>query len=203
MDTLATLALALGSSWASGINMYLAALTIGIAGRIGAVKLPESLQALESPWILALAAVLYAVNFLADKIPAVDTVNNFIHTFLRVPAGAVLAGAAVGDADPAIVVAAALVGGTLAFGSHATKTGARVAATGVAPGSSIGLSVLEDIAVVGGLWLAIKNAVVFLILLAIVVALMIWLLPKMFRLFMSVVRRATGRRRLDSAGPTG
>ena len=203
MDTVATLALALGGSWASGINMYLAALTIGIAGRIGAVRLPESLQALESPWILGLAGLLYAINFFADKIPAVDTVNDFIHTFLRIPAGAVMAGAAVGDADPAIVVAAALVGGTLAFGSHATKAGTRVAATSTAPGSGIGLSILEDIVVVGGLWLAIKNAVLFLILLAIVVALMIWLLPKMFRLFVSVVRRITGRRRLDSAKGSG
>lgn len=203
MDTIATLALALGGSWASGINMYLAALTIGIAGRVGAVRLPESLQALESPWILALAGVLYAVNFLADKIPAVETVNDFIHTFLRIPAGAVMAGAAVGDADPAIIAAAALVGGTLAFGSHATKTTTRVAATGAAPGSGIGLSLLEDVVVVGGLWLAIKNAVVFLILLAVVVGLMIWLLPKIFRLFVSVVRRITGKRRLDSAGPTG
>jgi len=194
MDTLATLALALGGSWASGINMYLAALTIGIAGRIGAVRLPESLQALESPWILGLAGVLYVINFFADKIPAVDNVNDFIHTFLRVPAGAVMAGAAVGNADPAIIAAAALVGGTLAFGSHATKTGTRAAATGAAPGSGIGLSILEDIAVVGGLWLAIKNAVVFLILLTIVVGLMIWLLPKVFRLFVSVLRRVTGRR---------
>ena len=202
MDTLATLALALGGSWASGINMYLAALTIGIAGRVGVVRLPESLQALESPWILALAGVLYAINFFADKIPAVETINDFIHTFLRIPAGAVLAGAAVGDADPAIIVAAALVGGTLAFGSHATKTSTRVAATGTVPGSGIGLSILEDIAVVGGLWLAMKNAIVFLILLAIVVALMIWLLPKIFRLFISVVRRITGRRTAAPQPPT-
>lgn len=203
MDTLATLALALGGSWASGINMYLAALTIGIAGRVGAVRLPESLQALESPWILGLAGVLYLINFFADKIPAVETVNDFIHTFLRIPAGALMAGAAVGDANPAIVVGAAMVGGTLAFGSHATKTTTRVAATGAAPGSGIGLSILEDIAVVGGLWLAIKNAVVFLILLAIVVALMIWLLPRIIRLFVSVVRRITGRRRLDSVKGSG
>jgi hypothetical protein len=202
MDTLATLALALGGSWASGINMYLAALTIGIAGRIGAVRLPESLQVLESPWILSLAGVLYLINFFADKIPAVDTVNDFIHTFLRIPAGALMAGAAVGDADPAIIAAAALVGGTLAFGSHATKTGTRVAATGTVPGSGIGLSILEDIAVIGGLWLAIKNAVVFLALLTIVVALMIWLLPKIFRLFVSVVRRIAGRRAATPQPPT-
>ncbi|QQS11169.1 MAG: DUF4126 domain-containing protein [Rhodospirillales bacterium] len=194
MESLSTLALTLGAGWASGLNLYAAVLTLGVAGLTGAVALPPDLHALQSPWVIGVAALMYAINFFADKIPAVDSLNDFVHTFLRIPAGAVLAAGAVGHADPVMMVVAGLVGGTLAAGTHATKTGTRIVANASPePFSNIALSFAEDIAVFGGLWLALKHAAIFLGLLAVVIVIMLWLLPKMVRLVFGLFRRVTGR----------
>ncbi|TWT03154.1 DUF4126 domain-containing protein [Reyranella sp. CPCC 100927] len=195
MDTLSTLALSLGTGWASGLNPYAAVLVLGIAGLSGAVQLPADLQVLQSPWVLGAAGVLYAINFFADKVPAIDSVNDFIHTFLRIPAGAVLAAGAAGNLDPAVMVIAGLVGGTLAAGAHTTKTGVRVMANASPePFSNIGLSFLDDVLAVGIVWVAIKYALVFFVVLAIGLVIMAWLLPKMIRLLVGLFRRFTGRR---------
>ncbi|HJQ59958.1 MAG TPA: DUF4126 domain-containing protein [Vineibacter sp.] len=195
MDTISTLALSLGAGWASGLNPYLTVLMLGVAGLTGAMTLPPDLQVLQSPWVLGVAALMYALNFFADKVPLVDSVNDFIHTFLRVPAGALLAAGAAGQLDPTVTVIAALVGGFLAAGAHTTKTGLRVMANGSPePFSNIGLSVLDDILTVGIVWVAIKYAIVFFVILALGLLVMGWLLPKMIRLVIGLFRRLMGRK---------
>jgi hypothetical protein len=165
---------------------------------------------LQSPWVVGVAALLYAINFFADKVPAVDSVNDFIHTFLRPPAGALLAAGAAAHLDPAVAVIAALVGGTLAAGAHTTKSGIRVLANASPePFSNIALSVADDIFAVGILWVAVKAAILFFILLVVGVVVMGWLLPKMLRLLGGLFRRLTGRKAaagsaaLDKAAPQG
>jgi hypothetical protein len=195
MDTIQTLALSLGAGWASGVNPYATVLVLGIAGLTGALDLPPHLEVLQSPWVVGAAAVLYAINFFADKVPAVDSVNDFVHTFLRPPAGALLAAGAAAHLDPAVAVIAALVGGTLAAGAHTTKSGIRVMANASPePFSNIALSFADDIFAVGILWVAVKYAILFFVLLAVGLIVMGWLLPKMIRLLAGLFRRLTGRR---------
>jgi hypothetical protein len=196
METFQTLALSLGAGWASGLNPYATALLLGAAGLSGIVDLPSSLQVMQSPWVMGVAAILYGINFFADKIPVVDSVNDFIHTFLRAPAGALMAAAAASDLDPSVAVIAALVGGTLAAGAHTTKTGIRVLANASPePFSNIALSFFDDFLALGILWFAIKYAVIFFVLLAIGLVVMGWLLPRMIRLVLGLFRRLTGRAR--------
>jgi hypothetical protein len=195
MDTIQTLALSLGAGWASGVNPYATVLVLGSAGLTGALDLPPHLEVLQSPWVVGAAAVLYAINFFADKVPAVDSVNDFVHTFLRPPAGALLAAGAAAHLDPAVAVIAALVGGTLAAGAHTTKSGIRVMANASPePFSNIALSFADDIFAVGILWVAVKYAILFFVLLAVGLIVMGWLLPKMIRLLAGLFRRLTGRR---------
>jgi CBS domain containing-hemolysin-like protein len=126
---------------------------------------------------------MYAVEFFADKIPGVDTGWDSIHTFIRIPAGAALAAAAVGDVNPAVALAAALVGGSLTTATHAGKSGSRLLInTSPEPVSNWGASIGEDLAVVGGMWVALTHPVIFLLALIIFIALLIWLLPKIWYL---------------------
>src|SRR5262245_12758168 len=125
METLAALAVALGAGWASGLNTYAAVLVLGGAQRLGFVTLPQDLQVLGSPWVMGVAAVLFALNFFADKIPYVDSLNDLLHTFVRVPAGALLAYGAAAGLSPEVAVIAGLLGGTLSAGTHVAKPGSR------------------------------------------------------------------------------
>lgn len=194
-DTLAVIAVALGAGWASGLNAYAAVLVLGGAQRLGLVALPHDLQVLASPWVLAVAAVLFALNFLADKVPYVDSINDALQTFIRVPAGFLLAWGAAGGLSPEVAVIAGLLGGTLAAGTHIAKTGSRALInTSPEPFSNIAASLAEDVTVIGGLALAIAHPITFLCLLAAFVALLIWLLPKLLRLALIPIRRMTGRR---------
>src|SRR5258708_14165258 len=182
-ETLAALAVALGAGWASGLNVYAAVLVLGSAERLGLVSLPHELQVLASPWVLGVAAILFALNFFADKIPYVDSINDMLHTFVRVPAGALLAYGAATGISPEVAVIAGLLGGTLAAGTHVAKTGARALInTSPEPFSNIAASLAEDAGVIGGLALAIAHPVTFLCLLAVFVALPVSLLPKLVRL---------------------
>ena len=126
MNPLATLGLGLGSAWLSGINLYATVATLGLLARFHLVRLPGDLDSLSQWWVIAVAGVLYIIEFLSDKIPVVDSVWDAIHTFIRVPAGAVLAASAFAHFNPAVRIAALLAGGTLALGSHATKTSVRL-----------------------------------------------------------------------------
>lgn len=120
------IALTMGTAWASGINLYAAVLMLGIMGMSGGVQLPPDLQILAHPAVLLAAGFMYVVQFVADKIPGVDTGWDTLHTFVRIPAGAVLAAGAAGAVDPSLSLAAALVGGGVAAVSHAAKSGTRI-----------------------------------------------------------------------------
>ena len=177
-----TISATLGVAWASGINLYAALLVIGLLGATGSIILPEHLQLLSHPLVLVAAGFMYLVEFIADKIPGVDSTWDAIHTFIRIPAGAVLAAGMVGSVDPAISLAAAVVGGGLAAGSHATKAGTRVLInTSPEPFSNWTASVSEDALTVGGIFLALNHPWLFLALLVLFILLMIWLLPKIWR----------------------
>lgn len=193
-ETLAAMAVALGAGWASGLNAYAAVLVLGAAERLGLVSLPHDLQVLASPWVLGVAALLFALNFFADKIPYVDSVNDALQTFVRIPAGFLLAYGAAGGLSPEVAAVAGLLGGTLAAGTHIAKTGSRALInTSPEPFSNIAASLTEDAAVIGGLALAIAHPVTFLCLLAAFAALLVWLLPKLIRLALVPIRRMTGR----------
>jgi hypothetical protein len=189
-ETLAALAIALGAGWASGLNAYAAVLVLGAAQRLGLVALPHDLQVLSSPWVLAVAAILFALNFFADKIPYVDSINDALQTFVRIPAGALLAYGAAGGLSPEVAIIAGLLGGTLAAGTHVAKTGSRALInTSPEPFSNVLASLGEDVTVFGGLALAIAHPITFLCLLALFVILLIWLLPKLVRLALVPFRR--------------
>jgi Domain of unknown function (DUF4126) len=182
MDLPQIIALSMGVAWASGINMYAAIAMLGILGATGNMVLPPGLEPLSEPIVIVAACFMYCVEFFADKVPGVDTGWDSIHTFLRIPAGAVLAAMAVGDVSLPAQIAAGLVGGTLAAATHATKAGARVMInTSPEPISNWGASLLEDVAVFAGLWAALHYPWLFLGFLAIFIGLMIWLLPKLWR----------------------
>jgi hypothetical protein len=193
--TLAALAIALGAGWASGLNTYAVVLVLGLAQLFGLATLPHDLQVLGSPWVLAAAAVLFVLNFLADKIPYVDSLNDVLHTVVRIPAGALLAFGAADQTTPEIAVIAALLGGTLAAGTHVAKTGSRALInTSPEPFSNIAASVTTDALVIAGLVLAITHPITFMCLLALFVAGLIWLLPKLVRLALLPFRRLMRRR---------
>ena len=190
MDPVSAIALTLGVGWASGINLYAAILTLGLMDAAGAVVLPPDLQLLSSPIVIAAAALMYAVEFFADKVPGVDSGWDVLHTFIRIPAGAAMAAAAVWDVDPALGLAAGLVGGTLATASHAMKAGSRlVINTSPEPFTNWGASVAEDAAVIGGMWMAVTNPWLFLVLLVLFVLLVIWLLPKLWRVLKRIAAK--------------
>ena len=179
---MATIALTLGASWASGINSYAAIGTLGILGATGQVELPETLAVLEHPLVIAAAVLMYTVEFFADKFPGVDTAWDAVHTFIRIPAGAVLAAGAVGDLPTGVVIACGLVGGGVAGATHATKAGTRVMINASPePVTNSIASVSEDAAVFGGLWLMWSHPWVFLILFVLFAAVVAWVLPKIWR----------------------
>lgn len=176
-----TLALSMGLAWASGINLYATLFTLGYLANTGNIDLPPDLQIVANPAVMAAAGLMYCVEFFADKMPGVDTGWDSIHTFIRIPAGAMLAAGAVGDLNPAVGLAAAILGGGLAAGTHATKAGTRVLInTSPEPFSNWTASVSEDIAVIGGVWACINHPFLFLIALVMFILLMIWLLPRIW-----------------------
>jgi hypothetical protein len=162
-ELLNTLGVAMGSAWLSGINLYATVATLGLLQRFQVVTLPGELQALDQWWIIGLAGVLYLIEFAADKIPMVDSIWDAIHTFIRVPAGAVLAASAFASFDPSIRWAALLAGGGVALSSHGAKAATRLAAnTSPEPFSNIALSLFEDLVAIGASVLMAYHPVVVL-----------------------------------------
>ena len=185
-----TLALTMGVAWASGINLYAAVAVLGLAGNAGYVHLPDTLTIVEDPLVIIAACFMYCVEFFADKIPGVDSTWDALHTFIRIPAGAMLAAGAVGDVTPALAVAAGIVGGGVTAATHATKAGTRMLInTSPEPFSNWFASITEDIAVFAGLWAALAHPVIFLILLMLFLLSLCWLLPKVWRGLKSVLRK--------------
>jgi hypothetical protein len=185
-----TLALTMGVAWASGINLYAAIAVLGIAGSTGHVHLPDTLAIVEDPLVIIAACFMYCVEFFADKVPAVDSTWDALHTFIRIPAGAMLAAGAVGDTSPALVVAAGIVGGGISAATHATKAGTRMLInTSPEPFSNWFASIAEDIAVFTGLWAALAHPVIFLVLLTLFLLSLCWLLPRIWRGLRLVARK--------------
>jgi hypothetical protein len=189
MELTAGIALAAGAAWGSGLNVYAVMLMLGLLGSTGYMSLPPDLEIMMNPLIIAAAGLMYCVEFFADKTPGVDTAWDAIHTFIRIPAGAIVAAAALGEMDPAVQVAAFIVGGGLAASSHAVKAGTRVMLnTSPEPVSNWTASITEDVVVVGGLWAALNHPAIFLATLTVLVAATIWFLPKLWRAIKSVGR---------------
>ena len=188
-----TLALSMGAAWASGINLYATLMMLGIMSATGNMTLPPDLQILANPLVFGAATLMFIVEFVADKMPGVDTGWDSIHTFIRIPAGAMLAAGAVGDVNQAMTLSAAIVGGGITASTHALKSGSRVMInTSPEPFSNWLVSVAEDITVLGGIWLALQNPVLFLFLLLLFIVLMVWLLPKLWK-FIKKVFTTLGR----------
>ena len=182
VETLSATALAGGLSWASGLRLYMTLFMAGAMARAGWLELPSALQVLESPWVLGVTGVLLVVEFLADKIPGLDSAWDAIQTFIRIPAGAILSVAALGQLDPAWTTIAALLGGTLAASAHFTKAGSRALInTSPEPFSNWAASFSEEAVVAAGLWAAFFHPWLWFVLLALFLVLAAWLLPKLWR----------------------
>lgn len=193
MENLQSMALAAGLAWASGIRMYAAIFIVGLLGRFSYVHLPDHLLLLEHDGVLAVSGIMLVVEFLADKVPGFDSAWDTIHTFIRIPIGALLAWGAMGDAMPDVQFIAALVGGAITGGTHLAKAGTRAAInTSPEPFSNWTASFGEDGILLGGLWLVFNHPVVFLILLGLFLVLLIWLIPKVFRFLRRVWCRLRG-----------
>lgn len=182
LTILGTLGLALGSSWASGINLYAMVATLGLLGRFAGLELPGELGVVTDWWVIGIAGALYLVEFVADKVPIVDSVWDVVHTFVRVPAGAVVAAAALGDFSPWVQVVAFLLGGGVALTSHGAKAATRVAANmSPEPASNITLSLVEDVIAIAGTLLAAFLPILMLGFVVIAVSVVLWLAPKIMR----------------------
>jgi hypothetical protein len=189
MEWFSTLSLALGTAWTSGINLYATVTVLGLLQKFGATKLPGGLDVLDNWWIIGVAGGLYLVEFFADKIPYVDSVWDVVHTFIRVPAGAVVAYAATNHLDSSITIPATLIGGGLAFASHGTKAAARVGANfSPEPVSNWALSFMEDGVALIGTVLAVFAPFVIASVLVIFTIFFIWFFPKVFRAVMRLFR---------------
>jgi hypothetical protein len=182
LDTWQLAALAAALGWASGVRLYLVLFVVGALGYFHWVELPHGLQVLSHPWVLAASGFMLFVEFFADKIPGVDSLWDAVHTFIRIPAGAALAASVFGDAPAAMSVVAAILGGALAASSHLAKSGGRAMINASPePFTNWAASFSEDVAVGVILYLAIAHPLVALAIVAALVALAIWLIPKVWR----------------------
>lgn len=189
-EVLQSVALASLLAWASGIRLYLVVFVLGLCGYLGYIDLPAGLRILQHPWVVAAAGWMVFVEFVVDKVPALDSAWDAVHTFIRIPAGALLAAGATGDTLSALSVVAALLGGTLTAGTHFTKAGGRALInTSPEPVTNWGASFTEDALVLGGIWVALYYPIVFLVALALFIALMVWLLPRLMRGIRAVFRK--------------
>ncbi len=191
MDTL-TLALAAGLGWTSGIRLYATVFFLGLLQYSGQYVLPPSLAILAHPWVIGVSGLLFVTEFLADKVPGFDSLWDAVHTFIRIPGGALLAAAAVIDADPGLALAAGLLGGTLAASAHLTKAGSRALINlSPEPVSNWLASVTEDVLSLGALWAMLKFPLLLLVLVGILTLACALLLPRLWR----GIRRALAWRR--------
>ena len=190
MNLISTIAIAMGSAWVSGINLYACVATLGLLSRFAHLKLPGELEVVTNGWVIGVALALYVIEFVADKVPWVDSTWDVIHTFIRIPAGAVLAAAAFGDFDRSIQVIVLLLGGGLALSSHGTKAATRaVLNTLPEPLTNAVVSIAEDVLAI----VSVVAAVFFPVLLFVIVAagllVSIYLFNRVIRFFRTVTRK--------------
>ena len=196
---LAALAAALG--WASGLRLYAVVFLTGAAGTMGWIPLPDGLKLLQHPVVLIASFAMFAIEFVADKIPGLDSLWDTVHTFIRIPAGAALAAGALGGDGAAWTLVAALMGGTLAATSHAAKATTRAAVnTSPEPFSNIALSLAGDAFVPALLWLAVEHPSWFWPALAVLVVLSLVLVFVLFRFLRALLRRVRGATQPPAAG---
>ena len=189
MDMAQTIALSAGLAWASGLRLYLVVFLAGALSYFGYLQLPATLSILQNPLVIGTAGILAFAELIADKIPAFDSLWDSFQTFIRIPAGALLAAFALGDVDPSWMVAAGLIGGTITAGTHFAKAGSRLAInTSPEPFSNWLASFGEEGMVLGGLWTMLASPLVFLGLLVVFLLLAGWLLMR-FRALLSRLRR--------------
>jgi len=194
MEPLQQLGLAMGTAWTAGINLYATVAALGIAQASGLITLPPGLEVLANPAVIVVAVFMYFVEFFADKVPYVDSGWDAVHTFIRVPAGALLAARALGPTNPALEVVAALAGGTVALAAHGTKATARLAINASPePFTNWAASITEDVVAFVGVWAAFQHPYVMLALVLAFVALAIYLVPKILRALRSLFRKITGK----------
>jgi hypothetical protein len=191
MNVIQVLGLALGAAWTSGINLYATVAVLGLLEHYKLAHLPGGLHVLDNWLIIGVAIFLYLVEFFADKIPYVDTVWDAVHTFIRVPAGAVLAATATSDINPSVQVLALLLGGGLALSTHGTKATVRAGANlSPEPFTNWGLSLFEDVLAVGAVSLAVVSPVAILVVILIFLVILIWILPKVLRRIRRMLKAA-------------
>jgi hypothetical protein len=189
-DTWQLVALAAAVGWASGLRLYAVLFIVGGLGYLQLVELPAGLNALAHPLVLAASGFMCFVEFFADKIPGVDTAWDVVQTFVRIPAGAALAASVFGDSSTAMMLAAAILGGSLAAGSHLAKSGGRaVINTSPEPFSNWAASFGEELAVGSVLWLAFAHPLAALVVLAVLVVFTLWLIPRVWRMIRTLVDR--------------
>jgi uncharacterized membrane protein len=190
MDMVQTIALSAGLAWASGLRLYLVVFLAGLLSYFGYLQLPETLAVLRNPLVIGVAGVMAFAELIADKIPAFDSLWDSFQTFIRIPAGALLAAFAMGEVDPAWAVAAGLIGGTITAGTHFAKAGSRLAInTSPEPFSNWIASFGEEGMVLGGLWAMLASPMVFLGLLVVFLVLAGWLLTRFWSLLSRLIRR--------------
>ena len=191
--SLHTFALAALLAWASGLRLYLVIFAMGVAGHFGYVELPDGLEVLKHPWVIGASGFLLVMEFFADKIPYVDSIWDAVHTFIRIPAGALLAAGATGSDVSAWTVVAGLLGGTITAGTHFAKAGGRaIINTSPEPASNVGASFTEDALALSGIWIALTHPVVFIGLLVLFLLLLAWLIPKLWRGIRLVLEKLRG-----------
>ncbi|MCZ4304886.1 DUF4126 domain-containing protein [Zoogloeaceae bacterium G21618-S1] len=189
VDMASLAALAAGLGWASGLRLYALVFVLGVAGRFGGVQLPGELDVLSHPLVMGLSGLMLLAEFFADKLPWLDSVWDAVHTFIRIPAGAALAAAVMGDQSGNAQILAALLGGSLAAGTHFAKAGARAAInTSPEPVSNVVTSFGEDALFAGGVWTLFNYPLAFLVALVVFMVLAIWLIVSLWRFVRRLLR---------------
>ncbi|MDD4183240.1 MAG: DUF4126 domain-containing protein [Candidatus Omnitrophica bacterium] len=200
MEALSSIGTLLGSSWASGVNLYMTVAGLGIAQRMHWINLPGNMDVLANPFIIIIAILLYVVEFVADKIPAVDSIWDTIHTFIRPVGGAALGYMALANAGPVFQIPVALLTGTVSLDSHLTKATSRVAINSTTiPGTNAVVSVAEDASVFGVLYLVINHPIITSIVVILFIIFSIWFLTKMFKFLKKVLRFIFGSEETPAA----
>jgi hypothetical protein len=190
IEPLQAVALSAGLAWASGLRLYLVVFLAGALSRLGYLHLPSTLDVLQHPLVIGVAGAMAFAELVADKVPAFDSVWDGFQTFIRIPAGALLAAFALGTVDPAWMVAAGLVGGTITAGTHFAKAGSRLAInTSPEPFSNWIASFGEEGMVLGGLWTMLAAPGVFLALLALFLIVAVFVLVKVWGFLGRLLRR--------------
>jgi len=195
-------ALSAGLAWASGLRLYLVLFLAGLLSHLGYLQLPEPLAPLAHPLVMTASGLMLVAETVADKVPGFDSFWDALQTFVRIPAGGLLAALALGDADPSLMIAAGLIGGTITAGTALSKAGGRLAInTSPEPFSNWGASLGEEAAVLGGFWLMLAHPWAFLALLVVFLGLVVWLLPKLWRFLRAAVGRLVAFFRGGSRAP--